>query len=438
MDAIVPKSMAFPGRVVRARSADSRLTQIAIMAIPSMMFLEMPIGGRIFAPELVLLCLLPGLLLKRGRLLLARLPKTLLVLGILWLGSQILTDVFRSTPFEDWSRGWAKISLFLLDFSALYLLIRGSRSRMLLFLAGIAAGQILAYFLVTSAYALAYPWKFGYGPPVTMVIVILACAGAIRRYFLLQSGLLLLIGVANLVLGSRGAFLICALAAAYVLMSGWRSRQMPVGLSRSKGLWRVVVALLLVGYVSAAGYAYAAEQGWLGTASVTKYESQSAGKYGVFVGGRADVLVSGQAIADSPVIGHGSWAKDWKYQNLLSARLAELGYPDQGAPSEAQGLIPSHSYVLGAWIEGGVLGALFWGWITLTTVRAMRRTYGLNEPLAPMVAFVTLTLLWSVLFSPFGAQERLYAAFFIVVILAFAGLGPRRSAHRDAWETEWT
>jgi len=438
VSAMAAKRRAPQGRAVAAGPADSRLTQVAIMAIPSLMFLELSIGGRLFAPELILLFLLPGLLLKRGRFLLAKLPKTLLVLGFLWLASQILTDVFRSTPFVDWSRGWAKISLFLLDFSALYLLIRGSRSRMLLFLVGIAAGQVLAYFFAPSAYALTYPWKFGYGPPVTLVIVILVNVGAIRRHLLLQVALLLSIGVVNLALGSRGVFLICALAAAYVLTSGWYSFQVPAGRPRRrKRLWLAVTALLVVGYSAGAGYAYAAQHGWLGQASATKYATQSAGKYGVFVGGRVDVLVSGQAILDSPVLGHGSWAKDWKYQNLLSARLAQLGYPDQATPSEAQGLIPSHSYLLGAWTESGVLGALFWGWVLVMTVRAMKQTYGLSEPLTPMIAFVTLTLLWSILFSPFGAQERLYAAFFIVVVLSFARPALRARAHGSVRETEW-
>lgn len=426
------------GRAVDAGPADSRLTQVAIMAIPSLMFLELSIGGRLFAPELILLFLLPGLLLKRGRLLLAGLPRTLLVLGILWLASQILTDVFRSTPFVDWSRGWAKISLFLLEFSALYLLIRGSRSRMLLFLGGIAAGQVLAYFFAPSAYALAYPWKFGYGPPVTLVIVILANVGAIRRHLLLQVALLLSIGVVNLALGSRGVFLICALAAAYVLMSGWYSFQVPAGRQRRrKRLWLAVTALLVVGYSAGAGYAYAAQQGWLGQASATKYATQSAGKYGVFVGGRVDALVSGRAILDSPVLGHGSWAKDWKYQNLLSAELARLGYPNQPTPSEAPGLIPSHSYLLGAWIESGVLGAVFWGWLMVMTVRTVMRVYGLNEPLTPLIAFVAPTLLWSILFSPFSAQERLYAAFFIVVMMSFASSRPAVRIRRDVRGRAW-
>lgn len=437
MGAIAAKRIAPPKRVVAAEPADSRFTQLAIMAIPSLLFLEFNIGGRLFAPELVLLVLVPGLLLTRGRLLLARLPRTLLVLGFMWLASQILTDVFRVTPFEDWSRGWAKISLFLLDFSALYLLIRGSRSRMLFFLAGIAAGQLLAYFLAPSAYALYYPWKFGYGPPVTWMIVILANVGPIRRHLPIQVALLASIGAVNLALGSRGVFLICALAAAYVL-TNWYFFQGPAGRPRRrKRLWLAVTALLVVGYSAGAGYAYAAQQGWLGQASATKYATQSAGKYGVFVGGRVDALVSGRAILDSPVLGHGSWAKDWKYQNLLSAELARLGYPDQPTPSEAPGLIPSHSYLLGAWIESGVLGAVFWGWLMVMTVRTVMRVYGLNEPLTPLIAFVAPTLLWSILFSPFSAQERLYAAFFIVVMMSFASSHPAVRIRRDVRGGAW-
>lgn len=399
---------------------DSRLTQFCILSIPIMMFVGLRVIGQVYLTELILLVLLPGLLLKRGHRLRARLPRSILVLGGLWLASQILTDAYRGTPFEDWARGWARIGLFLLEIAALYLLLRGDRMRMLLFLAGIAIGFPLVYVFAPSVNALQEPWKFAYGPFITLLVVVLANLGAIRRRVPLQLGLLATIGVVNLAMGSRAAFLLCFVAAAYVFMSTWRNRRLRGSRPHRERLWRAVTVGVIVAVVAGIGYGYSAQQGWLGARAATKYAAQSGGRYGVFLGGRVGVMVSSQAILDSPVLGHGSWAKSWEYQNLLDRRLAQLGYG--GSPYLGEGVppIPSHSYLLGAWVESGVLGAVFWALVLLVTYRAARQTYGRDDPFIVLFAFMAATLLWSVLFSPFTAQERVYAAFYIVVVLSFA------------------
>src|SRR5258708_14335741 len=102
---------------------------------------------------------------------------------------------------------------------------------------------------------------------------------------------------------------------------------------------------------------------------------------GVLLAGRNEFLAAGSAIRDSPFIGHGSWAKDPKYKAILYDRLAELGYRKMGPELESD-VIPSHSYVFGAWVESGILGAVFWCWalwlIGSAPIRASAR-----EPLFP-------------------------------------------------------
>jgi hypothetical protein len=59
-------------------------------------------------------------------------------------------------------------------------------------------------------------------------------------------------------------------------------------------------------------YEYGASEGWLGDEAREKYLIQSSGDMGILLGGRTQILASAQAIIDSPVIGHGSRAKDSK------------------------------------------------------------------------------------------------------------------------------
>jgi hypothetical protein len=81
-------------------------------------------------------------------------------------------------------------------------------------------------------------------------------------------------------------------------------------------------------------------------------------------------------------------------------------------------LIPSHSHLLGAWVESGIVGAVFWCWVLWLTGGTLVRASG-REPLFPFFAFIALLLIWNVFFSPYGADERFTATYFIYAIILF-------------------
>jgi hypothetical protein len=104
--------------------------------------------------------------------------------------------------------------------------------------------------------------------------------------------------------------------------------------------------------------------------------------------------------------------------------LGQHGYEIQGE-SESD-LIPSHSYIVGAWVEAGFVGALFWFWELMLTARALIATQGANSALALLIAFVVFNLLWNLAFSPFGAEARFYTAYDLSLMM-FALTLPRSS-----------
>jgi len=381
--------------------------------IPMLMFIEVELVGRLFLSEILLLSMLPFLLMGRGRVLLAPLPRKLLLLGFAWLLSQILTDGIRGTPFEDWSRGWSKIVFLLLNFSAIYLYLDGKEKRFFLFALGIALGQILAYFLNPNIYAADLPWKFGYGMAVTLLVVLASQMRVFERTRLSPSAIVMGAGILNFYMGFRSLGLICLLAGWFV----WLKQSNRFGLKKMR--WSRVSMLLLLGgvaiYAIAGLYEYGASEGWLGDDAREKYLTQTSGDMGLLLGARNEILASAQAIKDSPVIGHGSWAKDPKYADILVSALGQHGYAIQGE-SESD-LIPSHSYIMGAWVEAGFVGAIFWFWALLLTARALIATQAGNSPLALLIAFVAFNLLWNIPFSPFGAEARLYTAYYLSLIM---------------------
>ena len=58
----------------------------------------------------------------------------------------------------------------------------------------------------------------------------------------------------------------------------------------------------------------------------TKYEQESAGYYGVLLGGRPELLAELPAVYDSPILGHGSWAREPLYIIEQRQALLLLGY----------------------------------------------------------------------------------------------------------------
>jgi len=175
-------------------------------------------------------------------------------------------------------------------------------------------------------------------------------------------------------------------------------------------------------------YKYAATAGMLGEEAKGKYESQSSGQYGLLLGGRTEMLGYLPAIYDSPMLGHGSWAKDPTYLIAERQALAIMGYTtaeDVSIDALQEGLIPTHSYIFGAWVDAGILGGFFWVWIFVLTARTLLRAYPGTALLLPLVSFVAFELLWDILFSPYGAEERIIFPFYVITLMTCSGMAAR-------------
>ena len=162
-------------------------------------------------------------------------------------------------------------------------------------------------------------------------------------------------------------------------------------------------------------YQFAASNGMLGEVAQETFARQSAGSFGILLGGRSEIFVSSQAVWDSPLIGHGSWAKNREYVSRIY-ELERYGYEITYFASD-EGLIPTHSHLMGGWVESGIMGAIFWFWLLVLVFRVMSNLYMVREPLSPIVTFVGFLLLWDILFSPFGASRRVTVPFNIIMMM---------------------
>jgi len=354
--------------------------------------------------------------------------RKILVYALGWLLIQIFTDVYRSTPTADLVRGWANILIFVSNFSVIYVLCYGRMKRCFYVVLGILCSHIIDYFIAPNMYVDTQPWKFGFGTWTNMVMFfifgsILAFSKS-RIVFFVICVLVFFLITLNFYLGSRSLGLITFLSFVVFLWSE-RIFKKSVKIKRLKklklknyvGMLSVLMLAILAAYFS---YSYLAKSGILGDASQTKFDTQSSGSMGLIVGGRQEILVSSLAIYDSPIIGHGSWAKDTQYSYLMSGLLSDLGYeiPAIMYTGENYGLIPTHSYLIGAWVHSGILGALFWFYILSIIIKSMIQSFNFKSPYKLFILYVVMGLSWDILFSPLGLYSRTYAAFMLVVVLS--------------------
>jgi hypothetical protein len=405
----------FPYSAMRV-AIQQRTIDILIFCIPALKFFEIEIIGRLFATEIILLTLFPFLLILKYKRLKRWVVIVIISLGFLWLSNQILTDLVRDISSVDYYRGWAKICFTIIHFTTLYLIINNDKKRIFIFLLGLCLGDYLEFNFNPNIYAMDYPWKFGVGNPLTLLTIVIA-SWIYKKSFIICIILFAFACSLNLYMDFRSLSGVCFLATICLSIKHFmKFNKYKIRLS-PKQLISLSSLLILSCIVFLNGYEQLAKQGFLGEIAQRKYIWQSSGDLGILVGGRGEILVASRAILNSPIIGYGSWAKDYHFIDLLNNLMRSMGYTQQYT-NELE-LIPSHSHFFGAWVEAGIFGALFWGFILAIIARAMTLKYRVTSNFFPLIIFISFQLAWDIIFSPFGADQRFTTPFFIIMIISF-------------------
>ena len=392
--------------------------------VPLLQIVELKMGGSLLGADLIIVAVLPIALLRHWHRLKQKPIPLVLMLGWIWFAEQVVTDVVRESAPEEFMRGWMKIAFVLANFIVVWTVICVSRRRFLLYGFGLAIGTMVALYLHPTEDSIISPWKFGVAVPMTMLVALIA--GISKRFRII--GVLIplcALAVLHVYKDCRILAVIALLSAIYSLFLMAQKRQ------QLGGLRRVLLVLLVIAAVGgfASIYNHYAREGAFGKYAQQKTEAQSAGEGGALLGGRREILASSQAILDSPILGHGSWAKDPQYSALLQQRSDDLGYKRfQGG--KLDDLIPTHSYIFGSWVDGGIAGGIFWLYILIYTLYTTFNATG-KEPLLPFFAFAGMMLTWDILFSPLGTPTRFVAPFFVAAVILF------RRFQTNPIEYEW-
>jgi hypothetical protein len=101
---------------------------------------------------------------------------------------------------------------------------------------------------------------------------------------------------------------------------------------------------------------------------------------------------------------------------MLAEIEADYGMHPSEEGQKYEGVIPAHSHLMAAWVDAGILGAVFWGYVLISAVESVVRATILRPPVAPFYVFVLTTFVWDILYSPFGSVRRVTESLFLVII----------------------
>jgi len=388
-------------------------------------FFEFHSVGTLFAADFATLLALPFAVHKAGRLQGRREIKWLFLFLILWFLGAAVTDAVRGSAWTDLMRGWAKVLMLGVSVFVIAVLSDFRLHRIAAYIAGFAVATLAGVYINPSPYQLAYPWKFGLGLAFGYLAVIIAAFGRTRPYWL-RLVLLAAVAVICLMNDARSMFGTAATTILIImLLEGFP--QLRRQAAQSPTLTLLLLAIIAGAMVAVIQtYSHLAGTGALGKEAQYKYAAQTESG-NLIVGGRGEFIVSSQAVLDSPIIGHGSWAKAGGYSALLVARLRAQGQRTIYNPRATGDLIPSHSYLMGSWVEHGIFGALFWLYVLWLALRAATRLLAQESKADPLLAYNIIFLLWNVLFSPYGAEVRFIAA--AQICLLIAAVAPRATSN---------
>jgi O-antigen ligase len=327
-----------------------------------------------------------------------------------WFLIQVATDFYREIPIENLLKGSARIIFFALAFFLFWEFMRTHIQKAGAFLLGTAVASIGSLYLFPTELSFSDPWKWHYGPAVTYGIFGTLCIFKPRVSWLWAIALISL-GVVNALFNYRSLAGV-NIAVGLFIISNFLFLRLSLWLRAVSALGGAVLVLFI--------YSTTASSGLLGEPARLKYEAQrrEGGSFlTILSGGRSEYRASLRAVADSPIIGYGSWAERPEY--IIYALDPEKDNPDSYSFKLAleRGYIPSHSILVGSWVDAGILPGLLWLYLWLMVAYYLLRNRINLSDYGPLAATLAVGLLWSIIFSPFGSSNRTMVAFSLVVVI---------------------
>jgi len=369
--------------------------------VGSSLFVPTPFG-RVAMFDLASYVLAPILFVMNSRRY-TRVERRLLFLAFLWFLGTCYSNWWREEPLDVALKGDAIVFNVFCMLTVGIAMLRRSMHSFLWFSVGYGLGSVVALYVFQNGAYLWYAESAGYSGggggiqdylvekqvyPLYAQAIFLSVLFPLRTlklipWFLVSVGCAVMAFLLLFHGGSRSSFGTYFLIMAVVLgYAYFRSVVRAI-------LRNAVIFLVCALFVSAAAfktYSYLAQHGSLGEAEYEKYVAEIQDSDSGVLGSRDDLIRAWPFLKRHPFVGAGSSAIDrWNYiVDSIDFR------------------IPGHSVLVGAWTQNGILGLIFWTYAICMIINFVKqRMIGFGDWF-PFLAFVMASMVWNILFSPFG------------------------------------
>lgn len=340
-------------------------------------------------------------------------------LAVFWLISATITDTYINNTFINSLKGEFNIIFFILQFPIIYWLLYDKPTRFLYYIIAVGIVSIPNLYLFGPEYDEDNAGAMGENIWLFYAMVPVAVAIISSLYYkkkindktccILMAGF----GIYMLFHNSRNVFLTMSMASILMYQIGKYN-----GLCKfdrikifSHNIFATFLLLLIGAAIVNTSYSFLASNRILGDYAYYKYLRQSKAD-NILEGGRSQTLLGIELIKQSPIIGYGCFAKD--EDDSFHKEYAKKHNKKYVKPLNERRM-PAHSHIVGAWMENGIGGGLFWLYILSLMWRFFKNGAILYVPkLLPAVLMTFTATCWDILFSPFGS--RVPTTFFLMYI----------------------
>ncbi len=348
---------------------------------------------------------------SKSKIVLGKEIRTIFNLGILWLFGLLLSDYNAKSARIDTGKSIAQILVLLVLLYWVFTWLIENTDRITFYILGYCFSSLPRYFLLPAIFDHSDPWKFVFGPNITLLLFLIV--GRVKLSQTINFCLITGLAAIHLLLGSRSLALI-------TLLTLLTYRTGPF--SKKNFIGTFTLAVVAIFSVFSLNYVYGnlAINGALGQAQQIKYSQQSqAGP--ILLSGRSELLYELSAISETRILGLGSNAfltneilekvatEEYRFGVVHNSTTSYMDY-------NADGKIPNHSMIFTAWLEGGILAALFWFYVLFIVVRWFTSVATKSKPFGLVSKYLSINFFWALFFSPLGAGSRVILAFSLGII----------------------
>lgn len=340
--------------------------------------------------------------------------KSLFVWAILWMVGTIISNFHNNIETLDFVKGVFFLVVLIMVIPPIYVVLKDKPERMVLFYLGNGFGQLIAPYVARdeeTAEALSQGVYLYYS---------LAFLVSYYGYYLYFKGkhslgmwMCYSAAFAGLFNMARNPFLTGTIALALLLLLNKYAREKSLNVAnyfKKNVPFYLLLAMLGIG-VADSIYEPLAANGMLGAEAQEKYFRQKMVGGNALEGGRSETFMGIQLIKDNPIWGYGSYAKD--KGDVFHMRYAAERNIDYIWTGTDDRYLPGHSHIVGAWVQNGIFGGLFWIYVIWVMWLAFKSGCILCESrLLCLLMFQLCAFMWNVLFSPFG--DRVFTMFLII------------------------